>query len=69
MKLKNIFILLWIVSILPGQSLRVGFWNVENLFDLEDDPTTRDEEFAIGGKKEVNQEIYDLKIALLSWQI
>ena len=62
MKLKNIFILLWIISILPGQSLRVGFWNVENLFDLEDDPTTRDEEFAIGGKKNVTQEIYDLKM-------
>lgn len=62
MKLKNIFILLWIVSILPAQSLRVGFWNVENLFDLEDDPTTRDEEFAIGGKKNVTQEIYDLKM-------
>ncbi len=62
MKLKYILILTWIISILPGQSLRVGFWNVENLFDLEDDPTTRDEEFAIGGKKNVTQDIYDLKM-------
>ena len=42
--------------------LVIGFWNVENLFDLKDDPTTRDEEFAIGGRKNVTQEIYDLKI-------
>ena len=45
--------------------LVIGFWNVENLFDLKDDPTTRDEEFAIGGRKNVTQEIYDLKICLL----
>ncbi len=44
------------------EPLVMGFWNAENLFDLVDDPTTRDEEFAIGGRKNVTQEIYDLKI-------
>ena len=42
--------------------LSVGFWNVENLFDLENDPRKNDDEFSIGGRKNVNQEIYDLKI-------
>jgi len=44
------------------ENLSIGFWNAENLFDLEDDPSKNDNEFAIGGRKNVNQEIYDLKI-------
>jgi len=67
MNLKFIIILACIFSVLLGQSLRVGFWNVENLFDLEDDPTTRDEEFALGGRKNVTQEIYDLKLKNCSY--
>ena len=43
-------------------TLSIGFWNVENLFDLIDDPDKKDEEFAFNGKKNVTQEIYDLKI-------
>lgn len=62
MNQKYILPILLLAATLSGQSLRVGFWNVENLFDLEDDPTTRDEEFALGGKKNVTQEIYDLKL-------
>ena len=42
--------------------LSVGFWNVENLFDLEDNPDKNDDEFALGGRKNVDQQIYDLKI-------
>ena len=50
-------------SLLTGQeTLSVGFWNIENLFDLKDDPLKNDQEFSIGGRKNVNQEIYDLKI-------
>tara|TARA_A100001011_G_C14209353_1_gene799196 strand:- start:401 stop:1321 length:921 start_codon:yes stop_codon:yes gene_type:complete len=45
-----------------SDSLSIGFWNVENLFDLENDPNKRDDEFAAGGKKNVTREIYDLKI-------
>ena len=44
------------------ESLSIGFWNVENLFDLEDDPDKNDDEFALGGRKNVDQKIYDLKI-------
>ena len=44
------------------EPLSIGFWNVENLFDLENDPNKNDDEFAIGGRKNVDQEIYDLKI-------
>ena len=44
------------------RSLKIAFWNVENLFDLIDDPTINDNEFSIGGKKNVTQEIYDLKL-------
>ena len=62
MNRKYIILFLWLLATLSGQSLRVGFWNVENLFDLKDDPTTRDEEFALGGKKNVTQDIYDLKL-------
>ncbi|HJL74778.1 MAG TPA: endonuclease/exonuclease/phosphatase family protein [Candidatus Marinimicrobia bacterium] len=60
--MKYLITLFWLFTVITGQSLRVGFWNVENLFDLEDDPTTRDEEFALGGKKNVTQEVYDLKL-------
>jgi len=62
MNKKYILPIVLIAATLSGQSLRVGFWNVENLFDLEDDPTTRDEEFALGGSKNVTKEIYDLKL-------
>ena len=44
------------------EPLSIGFWNVENLFDLYDDPLKNDDEFAIGGRKNVDQKIYDLKI-------
>ena len=46
----------------PIKPLSIGYWNVENLFDIFDDPTKNDEEFSMGGRKNVTQEIYDLKI-------
>ena len=66
--MKNIFLLIFILfsfkcnNEIASSSLSVGFWNVENLFDLIDDPDKRDEEFALNGRKNVTQEIYDLKI-------
>ena len=45
-----------------NEPLSIGFWNGENLFDILDDPLKNDEEFALGGRKNVTQEIYDLKI-------
>ena len=56
-------IILVLLNILKSEeSLSIGFWNAENLFDLEDDPNKNDNEFASGCKKNVDQEIYDLKI-------
>ena len=45
-----------------GEPLSIGFWNAENLFDLINDPNKNDDEFALGGRKNVDQKIYDLKI-------
>jgi len=42
--------------------LKIGFWNVENLFDLENNPIKNDDEFSIGGEKRMTQEILDMKI-------
>ena len=30
--------------------LKISFWNVENLFDLDNDPEKNDDEFAKGGR-------------------
>jgi len=46
----------------PIKPLSIGYWNVENLFDIFDDPIKNDEEFSVGGRKNVTQEIYELKI-------
>ena len=43
-----IWITLWLMSSSCSQDtapLTIGFWNVENLFDLADDPEKNDEEF------------------------
>lgn len=62
-KLKLItFVLLIMISNVSGETIKIAFWNVENLFDLLDDPQTNDNEFAINGRKNVTQEIYDLKL-------
>ena len=45
------------------QPLSIGYWNVENLFDTVDDPEINDDEFSIGGKKNVTKDIYELKLA------
>ncbi|MEM6644403.1 MAG: endonuclease/exonuclease/phosphatase family protein [Bacteroidota bacterium] len=44
----------------------VGFYNVENLFDTEDDPLINDEEFLPEGAKKWNNEKYQDKLAKLS---
>ena len=48
------------------QPLLIGYWNVENLFDLIDDPDKNDDEFSIGGRKNVTDEIYQLKLSHIS---
>jgi hypothetical protein len=47
-------------------TLSVSFWNVENLFDTEDDPNKQDEEFLPNGSKEWTKERFDDKLYKLS---
>ena len=63
-KVKYSFILVisFTSFLLSEEPLTVGFWNVENLFDLENDPNKNDDEFSLNGRKNVTQEIYNLKI-------
>ncbi|MCT4582479.1 MAG: endonuclease [Flavobacteriales bacterium] len=44
----------------------VAFYNVENLFDTEDDPLTSDDDFTPDGAKEWNEERYRKKIKNIS---
>ena len=40
----------------------IGFYNFENLFDLEDHPDKRDEEFTPEGSKNYTKEVYEEKL-------
>ena len=42
--------------------IRVAFYNVENLFDLEDDPNTLDEDFTPNGKQQWTAERFNTKL-------
>ena len=62
--LSKIFFIL-LLQLLPScnsedQPLSIGYWNVENLFDTVDDPNTNDDEFSIGGKKNITKDTYQL---------
>jgi predicted extracellular nuclease len=46
----------------PKNSLTVVFYNVENLFDIYNDPKTNDDEFTPGSPKQWNEEKYKKKI-------
>ena len=48
------------------EPLIMGYWNVENLFDITDDPKTNDEDYLIGGRKNVTNETYNLKFQNIS---
>lgn len=51
----------------PEQSLLFAFYNVENLWDPADDPsTTGDDEFTARGRMKWTQERYDKKLAALA---
>jgi predicted extracellular nuclease len=53
----------------PNPYLRVMFYNVENLFDIEDDPLVNDEEFTPSSEKEWNQVKYQEKLSRIAWVI
>ena len=57
-----LFFLCLFTKISAEEPLSVGFWNVENLFDLENHPDKNDDEFALGGRKNVTKEIYKKKL-------
>jgi len=46
----------------PDDTLFVAFWNLENLFDVIDDPDKNDEEFTPTGDKEWTSERLDKKL-------
>ncbi len=46
-----------------GNSLRVFFWNAENLYDLVDDPLTGDENWLPGGRERWSERVLADKIA------
>jgi endonuclease/exonuclease/phosphatase family metal-dependent hydrolase len=49
-----------------SDTISVGFWNLENLFDIVDDPDKIDEEFLPSGTKEWTKERLDKKMYNLS---
>ncbi|MGB0863414.1 MAG: hypothetical protein ACPG19_05600 [Saprospiraceae bacterium] len=49
-----------------ADALRVGFYNVENLFDTKDEPNKPDEEFTPNGKNKWTNERYEKKLNQLS---
>ena len=69
-KLTLLALFLTIVLIIFGQKndplFTVAFYNVENLFDLEDHPITQDEEFTPESEKAWDMEKYQKKLDDLS---
>ncbi len=73
--MKQITILLLSTLLIVNQSFAqkekqykvsiIGFYNFENLFDLEDDPDTRDEDFTPSGRNQWTKEKYDIKMGNL----
>ncbi len=78
MKLSHLFLALIVtlfgsqLSIAQKQEVKVaaiGFYNLENLFDTEDDPTIKDEEFTPDGSKAWTEEKYKEKLANMAYVI
>ncbi len=68
MRIINIVLAIVLTCVLVNcgsvaEPLVLGFWNVENLFDLEDNPDKNDDEFSLGGRKKMTQAILDQKLA------
>jgi predicted extracellular nuclease len=61
------FLLLYALQPARGGELYVAYWNVENLFDTEDDPKVEgDEEFTPTGAKQWTKERLEIKLQNLS---
>jgi predicted extracellular nuclease len=54
-------------QVLPSdKKLSVGFYNVENLFDTQDDPQTQDDDFTPTGEMKWTEENYSTKLSNLA---
>ncbi len=50
----------------PATTLRISFYNVENLFDLKNDPIKKDDDFTPTGKQQWTKERYQTKLKRIS---
>jgi len=57
-----VFLVLSVYGQKPGKEFTIVFYNVENLFDTEDEPLKEDEEFTPGSDKAWDQEKYEKKL-------
>jgi endonuclease/exonuclease/phosphatase family metal-dependent hydrolase len=68
--MKQLFFFLLLIGFQPFTSAQnkqfkvgvVGFYNFENLFDTEDDPEIRDEEYTPTGKRRWTEKLYNEKL-------
>ena len=70
--LTGIFLCTIIALQAMGQSAKivtVGFYNLENLFDTEDDPLINDEEFTPDGRRSWTEDKYQEKLANMAYVI
>ncbi len=72
MRISSILFLFFLsTSLLTAQKQEykvgcIGFYNFENLFDTEDDPDTKDEEFTPKGSKSWDKDLYQDKLDQLA---
>ena len=67
--MKNLMLFIILItssSLSQTDTISVAFWNLENLFDVVDDPDKEDEEFLPSGTKEWTEERLDKKMYNLS---
>ncbi len=67
--MKSIFVILLLALVscnaqsTPHSHHTIAFYNVENLFDTKDDPSTHDEEFTPKGRYRWNKSLYEDKLS------
>lgn len=64
--MKKLILLFILFSFCFSGDLNLMFWNVENLFDIEDDPQKRDNDFLPGGAKRYTYRSFCLKVQHLA---
>ncbi len=60
--LLSLFFTLSFTLLTAQERHKIAFYNIENFFDLIDDPDVRDEEFTPDGAKKWNKDKYDKKL-------